>query len=186
MTNFDGFSQRLRYTFPSVDKLKLLPPNYTCLIALRLMNLDVTAEVVQYFSAKCPFLEHLCVVHSTTISNLKIAGESLKLKYLDLYRCKPMENLEISAPNLVSLSYTGPNTEVPFKFVPLLSELCLGDEYCDSFIFKAPKHSSYFSQLEKLTLVSPLSVSGYKHVFLVGLTFFFLFLMSILFLLFYL
>ncbi|KAM7492147.1 hypothetical protein LguiA_035068 [Lonicera macranthoides] len=159
LTNFDGLSQRYPYVFTSVERLKLLPRNFTSLISLSLMSVDVTGEVVQYFLAECPFLEYLCVVHSTTISNLKIAGESLKLKCLDLYRCRPMENLEISAPNLVSFSYTGPKTDVPFKNVPLLSELRLGDEYCDSFIFEAPKHSFYFTQLEKLTLVLPLTAS---------------------------
>lgn len=111
-------------------KLKL-PPNYMCLVALRLMNVNVTAEVVQHFLAKCPFLEQLCLVCSATTLNLKIAGaESLKLKYLDLYCCRPMENLEISAPNLISFAYTGLKKMVPFKNVPHLCELCIGDEYC--------------------------------------------------------
>jgi hypothetical protein len=162
LTNFDGFSQQYPYGFPSVEKLSRMrtPLSFTRLTSIRLMNVDVSEQVVEYLLAECSSLEHLCVVRSNAISNLKICGgELLKLKRLEMYRCKPMENFEISAPNLVSLSYTGPKTEIPFKKVPLLSELFLGDEFCDGFIFEAPKHSVYFSMLEKLTLVLPPSVS---------------------------
>lgn len=167
LTSFTDCSQRHTYSFLSVEKLKLLPLSFARLISLCLVHVDVTEEVLQYFLANCPFLEQLCVVWSTTLLNLKIAGESLNLKYLDLFRCQLLKNVEISAPNLMSFTYTGPNTKVPFKNVPLLSELCIGYHYCYSFVFEAFQHSSYLSQLGKLTLIIPPRFGNYKFVFLI-------------------
>ncbi|KAM7471580.1 hypothetical protein LguiA_009763 [Lonicera macranthoides] len=151
-----GFGHFDPYSFPSVDKLKHCPPYFTVLASLCLINVDVTEEVLDYVLANCPSLEQLCLEGSSTLANLKICGgASLKLKHLVLYRCEPLENLVISAPNLVSFTYTGPKKVVPFKNAPLLSELCLGDQYCHFFIFKASQQLDYLSKIQKLTLILP-------------------------------
>ncbi|XP_059668577.1 F-box/LRR-repeat protein At3g26922-like [Cornus florida] len=162
------------YDFPSMEKFKILPSSNTLkyrtshghhvsrtvgssgfrsLTALRLVSVNIKEEVLENFLSNCPFLEQLCVVGSICLVNLKIAGPSLKLKCLEICNCQKLENLEVSAINLVSFTYIGPDTSVTFRNVPLLSELSIGGEYHSSVVSGSWKHSSYFPQIKKLKLI---------------------------------
>jgi hypothetical protein len=137
--------------FPSLYRI-LSFPRCNSLRVLSLKYLSVSGEVLEYFICNCPFLERLCVHDSETLVNLKVAGPLLHLKYLEIARCLNLENLEISAKNLVSFVYFGPTITMPFKYVPNLVEMSLGGKYCEYSICKFCEFPSYLSRLEMLTL----------------------------------
>ncbi|XP_059662117.1 putative FBD-associated F-box protein At5g56690 [Cornus florida] len=158
---------RTFYNFSSVENFKILfrtshshhvsrsigsAAGFCSLTALRLVGVDITEEMLENFLFNCPFLEQLGIVGTKCLVNLKISGPSLKLKCLEISQCLSLENLEISAINLVSFAYKGRETGVHFKNVPLLSELSIGGEFCPPFVFGCCKHSSSLPQIEKLKL----------------------------------
>ncbi|XP_059662790.1 F-box/LRR-repeat protein At3g58900-like isoform X2 [Cornus florida] len=153
---------RQYYDFPSMENFKFLFRNsrshigsaagFSSLTALRLVGVNIMEEVLENFLSNCPFLEQLYIVGTTCLVNLKIAGSSLKLKCLEISHCHCLKILEISAANLVSFTYLGQDISVPFKNVPLLSELSIAGPFCSSFVFGSCKHSSYIPQIEKLKL----------------------------------
>ncbi|XP_059640791.1 putative F-box protein At3g29830 [Cornus florida] len=128
------------------------PHGFAGLTSLSLKQVDVTQEVLEYFLSNCLLLESLSVDVSNCLVSLKVAGPSLNLKYLRISGCRFLENLEISAINLVSFTYFGPKISVPLNDVPLLSELSIGFEYAVYFIKEPHQHLHYFSQLETLKL----------------------------------
>ncbi|KAM7511237.1 hypothetical protein LguiB_010112 [Lonicera macranthoides] len=166
-SNSFGHSQSNPYIFPSLQELlnstacssSISTTPFTHLKSLSLIHLSVTKEVLHYVLANCCSLEQLCVEGSKQLSDFKVVGPSLKLKYLELHRCEPLQNLEISAPNLVTFVYSGPKEMHPFKDAPLLSDLRLRDQYCYDFIFESHRHLSFMSRLEKLHLTIPPDVS---------------------------
>lgn len=166
-SNSFGHSQSNPYIFPSLQELlnstacssSISTTPFTHLKSLSLIHLSVTKEVLHYVLANCCSLEQLCVEGSKQLSDFKVVGPSLKLKYLELHRCEPLQNLEISAPNLVTFVYSGPKEMHPFKDAPLLSDLRLHDQYCYDFIFESHRHLSFMSRLEKLHLTIPPDVS---------------------------
>ena len=141
--------------FPSLYRT-LSFPRCNSLRVLSLKYLSVSGEVLEYFICNCPSLEQLCVRHSETLVNLKVAGPLLRLKYLEITRCLNLENLEISANNLVSFVYFGPTITMPFKYVPNLVEMSLGGKYCEYSICKFCEFPSYLSRLEMLILALPM------------------------------
>lgn len=141
--------QREFYAFPSH-----LLKNFTLglLTTLRLSYVSVTGEVLDYLLSHVPLLEVLSVKFSPGLVCFSVSGPSLKLKYLEIINCKNMENLEISAENLVSFKYDGPNLGIPFKHVPRLVEVSFGMKF-GLYAFKFLRSfSSYFMQLERLSL----------------------------------
>ncbi|XP_059636269.1 F-box/FBD/LRR-repeat protein At5g22700-like [Cornus florida] len=149
------------YNFPSMENFKFssmtshrthVPQTigsasgFCSLTVLRLFGVNIMDEVIENFLFNCPFLEQLCIVGTTCLVNLKIVGPSLKLKCLEISHCHYLKNLEISAINLVSFTYFGPDISVPYKNVPLLSKLSIGRPFCSSFVFGSCKHSSYIPQ----------------------------------------
>lgn len=124
-SNSFGHSQSNPYIFPNLQELlnstacssssSISTTPFTHLKSLSSIHLSVTKEVLHYVLANCYSLEQLCVEVSKKLSDFKVFGPSLKLKYLELHRCEPLENLEISAPNLVTFVYSGPKEMHPFK-----------------------------------------------------------------------
>ncbi|XP_059636303.1 uncharacterized protein LOC132278512 [Cornus florida] len=143
---------RQYYDFPSMENFKFLFRNshshigsasgFSSLTALRLVGVNIMEEVLENFLSSCPFLEQLCIVGTTCLVNLKIAGPSLKLKCLEISHCHCLTNLEIFATNLVSFTYMGQDISVP----------CIAGPFCSSFVFGSCKHSRYIPQIEKLKL----------------------------------
>lgn len=159
------------YAFPPLHSQNRDFPICNFLRALKLDSVNVTGEVLEYFICNCPFLERLCVKHSDTLVNLKVAGPSLRLKYLEISYCFKLENLEISATDLVSFKYFGPRITMPLNYAPNLVEVNIGGQYCEYVIYDFQEFSSYFSQLETLTLdVGIIKVSMQNYV---GVNFFF-------------
>jgi hypothetical protein len=109
-----------------------------------------------YYAYNCPLLERLCVQNSAALVNLKVAGPLLPLKYLEISHSMKLQNLEISAENLVSFVYSGPRITMPFKYVPNLVEMSLKGTYCEYSMYEFCEFSSYLSRLETLILKLPM------------------------------
>lgn len=98
-----------RYEFPSVMRLislsngAVISPFYR-LRTLRLDHVDIMDHVVHYFLANCPNLEEVCIHFSQVMRNLKVVDPP-SLRVLEIHRCLKIQSLEISAMNLVSLTY---------------------------------------------------------------------------------
>ncbi|XP_062169713.1 F-box/FBD/LRR-repeat protein At5g53840-like [Alnus glutinosa] len=149
--SFDYCSLINPYPFPSLYQTRGIPsPN--SLRALILKFLNVSGEVLEYFICNCPFLDRLWVEGSETLVNLKVAGPLLRLKHLEISHCLKLENLEISAKNLVSFVYFGPRITMPFKYVPNLVEMSLEGNYFEYSIYNFCEFSSYLPRLETLVL----------------------------------
>ncbi|KAK4352079.1 hypothetical protein RND71_027597 [Anisodus tanguticus] len=96
---------------------------------------------------------------SKGLQNLKVTGPLPSLKSMEISWCSKIKGLEVvDASNLVSFTYIGPDIVVPFRNVPQLSELTIGQQYCYSFIFNADKHISYSYKLRKLKLMVSVEV----------------------------
>nr|XP_016483914.1 PREDICTED: F-box/LRR-repeat protein At3g03360-like isoform X2 [Nicotiana tabacum] len=146
------------YSIPHVQKLlsisgevKLLK-TLTTLKSFRFVNIRITQEVVEFLLSHCPVLEQVCISASKSLKRLKVAGSLTKLRSMEISNCDSLKTMKVHAPGLVSFTYIGRDIKVPFKKVPLLSELTIGGDYAGSFIFDAHKHSSYCRNLKKLKL----------------------------------
>jgi len=138
------------YTFPSH-----LLENVTLgfLTSLRLVDILVTGEVLENLLRHMPFLEEMSVISSPVLVTFTVLGPSLKLKYLEILYCYNMENLEISAENLVTFKYVGPNVGIPFKHVPCLAKVLFGGLFSMYLVKNLWSLSSYFTQLERLSML---------------------------------
>ena len=123
------------------------------LTKLFLTEVNVIGEVLEHYVSNCPFLEELYVSSSNSLVNLRLVDQPPKLSTFQVAHCSNLENLEISAPNLVSFGYVGPKiNNMTLKHVPLLSKVAFGGKYCESIEFDSDQHASYLSQLKKLVL----------------------------------
>lgn len=125
--------------------------NPSSLTALHLKRVNVTGGTLECLLSHCPFLEVLSVKNSSSLLSLNIWGPTLKLKYLEIWGCRNFEKLEISAVNLLSFSYRGPEV-VHFKHVPQLLELSVVGSFFKVIVDKLFKHLSFLSQLKTLNL----------------------------------
>lgn len=89
---------------------------------------------------------------SEHIVNLRVAGSSLQLKHLEIFRCKRLESLEVSAPNLVTFKYFGQRIRLHIGNLPLLSKLHIGGGYGDQVTYALVAFSSHLSQIATLEL----------------------------------
>ncbi|CAA0830662.1 Unknown protein [Striga hermonthica] len=145
------------YEFPNLDLLLSYSPDggkfgLGFLRSLSLEGVDIEDKVVRHFLSSCPYLEHLCIRESKATKRLRFVDPLPSLKVLEISDCSFIRKLEVSATSIVSCTYNGSNTIFPFRKAPNLSELTLGREFAQFFIYEPSKHMSYSAQLEKLTL----------------------------------
>jgi hypothetical protein len=113
---------------------------------------EVTGKVIEHLLSNSPFLEGLHVERSSCLGDLKVSSSSVKLKYLVL-AYNLVENVEISAKDLVSLKCHGRKTNMSLTDVPRLTEVSVGGPYCDHLLKDMlSDFSSYLCQLEELSL----------------------------------
>ncbi|GFP90538.1 hypothetical protein PHJA_001197700 [Phtheirospermum japonicum] len=151
------FGGHTYYDFPNIDMLSSHSRDsnkfgFGSLKSLRLTGVDIRDEVVQYFLASCPYLEQLCIRGSESTEKVRVVDPLPNLKVLEISNCINIASLEMSVVNLVSCTYQGNKITLPFKEIPNLSELTLGENFAKSFIYEPNKHSSYSAQIVKLTL----------------------------------
>ncbi|KAK9278414.1 hypothetical protein L1049_027979 [Liquidambar formosana] len=76
-----------RYTFPHECNVYIQTSrglsSIKSLRSLSLKSANITGEILEFFLSSCPLLERLCVHSSEHLLNLKVAGSSLQLKYLE-------------------------------------------------------------------------------------------------------
>ncbi|XP_060676461.1 F-box/FBD/LRR-repeat protein At1g13570 isoform X1 [Ziziphus jujuba] len=168
--DFSGSTEKkgilVPYGFPQVEKICTMskpcgsPTSFYSLKELRLIDLNVSGEVLEHFLSNSPFLERLFVDRSQSLVNLKVgsSSSSLNLKCLGIRLCYGMRSLKISAPNLVSFRYDGYMKYLFFENVPILSELSLGDIAPYFISYDANRLFGHLSQLRKLKLDMDLSV----------------------------
>ncbi|KAL7100357.1 hypothetical protein ACP275_09G141300 [Erythranthe tilingii] len=104
---------------------------------------------------KFPKIEKLLsLLHeaSKTTKNLQVVDSFGYLEALEISHCNNLQSMEISALNLFYFKYKGMKIGLPFKNTPKLSELALGGDFCESFIYEPNEHSSYSVQLVDLVL----------------------------------
>ncbi|MBA0763352.1 hypothetical protein Gotri_012800, partial [Gossypium trilobum] len=124
------------------------------LTSLVLKQVRVSGEVLENLLSNSPFLERLCIGASTSLVHLRLAGPSLCLTYLEITACARMKSLELDAPNLLSLKYSGQNIEIRFIKVPNLAELFIGGMFVETCTrnYFLPLVPTFASQLQKLVL----------------------------------
>ncbi|XP_075478982.1 F-box/LRR-repeat protein At3g03360-like [Primulina tabacum] len=92
---------------PSVKHLWLrggsfLIPNKNSLQVLRLDNIVFTSEAVQCMLSHCSSLQSLSLRYCELPSKLRIHGPDLQLKSLTIYQCKFVQEIDLSATNLIN------------------------------------------------------------------------------------
>ncbi|KAH7845936.1 hypothetical protein Vadar_007672 [Vaccinium darrowii] len=148
------FSDYKPYTLTDkVNSLIKSPYGLSCiksLVQLSLTSVNVTGEFVEHFLSNCPLLLVLRVCFSRLLVNLKVAGPSLCLKFLEISRCPRLNTIDIYAPKLASLICLGLNTstQVLVRHAPSLVDLTVA--HPERFFKALP--ANYFSQLESVTL----------------------------------
>lgn len=137
---------------------------FDTLISLTLKSVNLTEELVASFLSTCTLLEQLCVEDARDLLHLRIGGPRLKLKEVWIMKCENLKDLKISAPNLVSFTYHGPNVGLPLEDVPLISSASFGGGYCEHLFDHFYQLSFYPSRLEALVLDFNLA-STYRWLF---------------------
>ncbi|KAH1107247.1 hypothetical protein J1N35_011015 [Gossypium stocksii] len=79
---------------------------------------------------------------------------TLCLTYLEITACARMKSLEVDAPNLLSLKYSGQNIEIRFIELPNLAELFIGGMFVETCTrsYLLPLVPTFASQHQKLVL----------------------------------
>ncbi|WCJ28602.1 F-box/FBD/LRR-repeat protein At1g13570 [Euphorbia peplus] len=143
------------YAFPCLDVSAVHD-----LRDLRLEYVDIDQKALDSLLGTCPLLETL-FLRPQKPENLVIAGETLKLKCLTI-ELGPLwkQRIEISAPNLTSLTYGGQQTVLHLNYAPHLSEFCAHDLFENySFRLFVPLFHFVF-QLKKLSFIMTLQMVG--------------------------
>ncbi|XP_009776423.1 uncharacterized protein [Nicotiana sylvestris] len=117
---------------------------------LTLAYIDVCHQVAEIFLSSYPLLEQLSIRNSRVLEHL-IIGPSLKLKHLEIYRCR-IDYLEICNANLISFSFKGTKqTNLSLKNVSSVVNLQI-EIYRESLPILIDLIATKFSEVEKLSL----------------------------------
>ncbi|KAL3511238.1 hypothetical protein ACH5RR_030639 [Cinchona calisaya] len=151
------------YTFPCwLLDIPFDLPSFDRLTTMCLKSVSITEKDLAYFLSTCLLLEQLSVENASSLQNVRVSGQALKLKHLDIGYCQKLENVEVLAVNLVSFKYAGPRINLCFVDVPKLSSVSLESKYCEEYIINSPS-TLYLSRLEKLELNLKYMKSG-RHI----------------------
>ena len=121
---------------------------------LSLKAVKVDDEAIEYILSNCPLLERLALHLNFHLRHLKVVGQSLLLRHLEVVRCCRVKTIEICDTNLVSFTYAGkkPKTML-LRNAPKLVEVSInpyGSMWHGRAMFL--QLSCCFSQLENLQL----------------------------------
>ncbi|KAK3446155.1 hypothetical protein EUGRSUZ_A01906 [Eucalyptus grandis] len=158
---------------------------------LHLKRVIVDGKLIEQLLANSPVLERLTLDDARTLNRLRVAGQSLKLKYLCVACCFDLECIEICDMDLVSFTFVGLYSLLSMDKLPQLHEVSLSG--CISilrndlpqlsslpclqileleFDYSHPAHLAIPSELPKLTSVKQLKlrVGGSGDISLLPLT----------------
>ncbi|KAK9713105.1 hypothetical protein RND81_06G003100 [Saponaria officinalis] len=158
--DFSPYLRRYRgrdyYTFHGIEMLSPSPGlesmNSENLRDICFKYVNVAAADIEYMLSKCHSLERLSVKRSTTLVNLNVCGESIGLKHLEILDCVNANKIKISLSRLVSFNYNGCRADLYMEYVPSLTQLWIGGDYCRDFLKKKAANLYCFSQLKQLKL----------------------------------
>ncbi|XP_040374270.1 putative F-box/FBD/LRR-repeat protein At5g56810 isoform X1 [Rosa chinensis] len=130
---------------------------FSWLTHLSLNYVNITSELVEHFISNCQLLEHLFIAGSEYLEDLKVVGELLRLKFLQICDCLNLFQLEISAPCLETFFYDGEcryNINIRVTYAPLLAKICITEDFLfDSTTGDFQLFWNYLPQLVTLRLV---------------------------------
>uniref|UniRef100_A0A7C9D237 F-box domain-containing protein n=1 Tax=Opuntia streptacantha TaxID=393608 RepID=A0A7C9D237_OPUST len=136
----------------SFSRYALYPSVHT-LVSLSLVAVCVNDCLLESILINFPNLERLTMRNIyCQHCDLKVVGDSLKLRYLEISHCKDLRKLEISAKHLVSIIFRGHKEVVKFSYVPVLHEASFSETYAIHLIHNFHYISGFSSQLTKLAL----------------------------------
>lgn len=131
-------------------KPSLFESGISFLTSLRLVDVDVSGELLEFVLSECRNLEQLFVEYSDALVSLKVA--SFKLKQLAIRDCVSLEKLEIDAVNLSHLDYYG-DPMIEFKSLPLsLAEVAFDGDCCLATIPICQQIAGFAMQLSKFSV----------------------------------
>ncbi|KAL5814009.1 hypothetical protein ACOSQ3_024794 [Xanthoceras sorbifolium] len=128
--------------------------------SLSFRHVNINAEILEFFIYNCHRLELLRVASSYTLLSLKVVSSSIQLKYLDIYSCHSIKEVEISTPTLLSFKYFGPQIKLHVQNVPLLLDISIGGSHKVVLRNLIDPIICYLSQLETLELHLDLKVDS--------------------------
>lgn len=152
------------YEFPSIERLTSHLHGLTSplchLRTLRLTSVDIKDDVFHYLLTSCANLEELRIHFSSLFTgNLRVIDPP-SLRILEITACSKVKSLEISATNLVSLTYGGDKNSLVLKKIPALRTLTMGSFSCLMFALEPKEHWHYSAQLEEIVLDFKAKVRG--------------------------
>lgn len=122
---------------------------------LRLSNVGLSGDVVEYLLSNCRALETLSMNHVKNLINLRVVGPLIALKHLVIRTCFDLKSIEICDTNIVSFHYYAYNMiDLNLSNVPLLVEAIIYKEcyFPDSITLTLSQLSRCLSHLEILKL----------------------------------
>ncbi|KAL3754710.1 hypothetical protein ACJRO7_001898 [Eucalyptus globulus] len=123
---------------------------------LHLKRVIVDGKLIEQLLANSPVLERLTLDDARTLNRLRVAGQSLKLKYLCVACCFDLECIEICDMDLVSFTFVGLYSLLSMDKLPQLHEVSLSG--CISIV------RNYLPQLSSLPCLQILELEfDYSH-----------------------
>nr|XP_021842511.1 uncharacterized protein LOC110782640 [Spinacia oleracea] len=121
--------------------------------SLDLVCVTLSRELLEFLLNELTVLEQLRVRSSDDLVSLKVTESSKCLKYLDICHCPNMKELEVHAPNLLSLAFAWNHRfgNVVFGSLPSLVDVFFG-EYNQRLLLRLKQIRSFSLQLTKLSL----------------------------------
>ncbi|XP_077243302.1 F-box/LRR-repeat protein At3g26922-like [Tasmannia lanceolata] len=99
--------------------------SFSSLKTLNLVQIELNGTMVKDLTSNCPLLENLTIVDCNRKSALNIYAANLRLRSLKIidyyYKCKAGTQIEIYAPNLLSLELRGATLRINYLVQNLLS-----------------------------------------------------------------
>lgn len=132
-----------------------LPSTKPLLRTLVLRSIIIATEVLECFLHSCPFLENLHVCRLRGLKSISVSGSTLALKHLDVSNCSKLENIDISAPKLLTFRYEGKPIPLHIRNASLVSVSVAGGR-TDPLAYAFNFVSDYVSHLEYLHLSTSL------------------------------
>ncbi|XP_031384007.1 putative F-box protein At3g58860 isoform X2 [Punica granatum] len=113
-----------RYALPSIQPH--LFPKLRLLKSLYLGGLSINNDSLERLLLECQFLERLQLRSVTSLTEVSITGLVSRVKYIDIFRCRTLQSIIISArtPDLLSLTYPDLDVEtIHIEHAPRLVDI---------------------------------------------------------------
>ncbi|KAL6534847.1 UDP-glycosyltransferase [Orobanche gracilis] len=155
--DFSHFGLHARWTggyqfpFKLLDLPNNLSRSFGSLTSLRLNSVDLSDQVVAYFLSNCQSLEQLSIKGASSLTYLN-ATTALKLKHLEIQRCKHLKKVDIINTIIESLNFYGEWLVSPsLQELHLLKEVSLCGSWCTRLV-RSRFLQLPISQLQRLEL----------------------------------